>query len=62
MKLHWLYMKGKWGQNLKRYAIFFSSEHVLLTELGKNMKKRVEEYSLFSIPWGTVECTLDWML
>ena len=21
MKLHWLYMKGKWGQNLKRYAI-----------------------------------------
>ena len=53
-------MKGKWGQNLKRYAIFFFSEHVLLTELEKKiMKKRVEEYSLFSIPQGTIEHTLD---
>ena len=47
----------KVGPNPEKVCHFFFSEHVLLEDLGKNHEKRVKEDSLFSVHWGTIECT-----
>ena len=62
MKQHWLCMKEKWGQNLKRYAILFFSEHVFLTDLGKNHEKREGKNTHCSLFVGALLSALKMML
>ena len=59
MKLHYVYMKEKWGLDQRRYAMFSPFIRACgLKKMTRNMAK-TEWYLLKLLLWGTVQHILN---